>query len=438
MTLNDDSSCKRKVTALMGGTIIDGTGVKPMNATVLLEGEKILGVGNQLGIPEEATIADVSGKYIIPGLIDMHAHFFGHAAAQINDFLSAYPRLFLAGGVTTVRSPGEFSPQKVLTMRDRINKGEEIGCRIFCAGPYFDHSPSVVSWFDCINSVEEAATKYELWKGSIDFVKVYTNIQKAELHKLIELAHRDNLKVAGHLGSITALKAIALGIDCLEHGIFYMPELTKHATKETLFEHVAAIDIEGQEMDVLLDSIIANDVAIIPTVVIFQWMDPDFQDVDPHWYRFLSDGAKKQQKEINKRFFSVKPVQAPYLKKAIYKQLEFIHKVYRSGGKVYCGTDSTLPRLLPGKGLHREMKLFVEAGLTPMEVIKIATHDSARELSLQNILGSIESGKEADLVVLDKDPLINIDNIAKISAVYQKGILYDPVALTKSVEGLLG
>jgi imidazolonepropionase-like amidohydrolase len=438
MTTNE-AIFKRQITALTGGTIIDGTGSKPkQNVTILLEGEKILEVGHRIKIPDGADTVDVSGKFIIPGLIDMHAHFFGRSGHHNGGFLFGYPRLFLAGGVTTARSPGERNPKEVFAFNDRIKLGTEVGCRIFCAGPYFDHCPSEVSWFDCINSAEEAESKFELWKDSIDFVKVYSNIQEDELIKLIELAHSNNLKVSGHLGSITARRAIELGINSLEHGIFHIPEFTKHATKDTLFEHVAAVNIEGEEMKGLLDSIITNNVAIIPTVLIFQWRHPDFQDVDAQWHRFLSTEAKEQQAELNQKTRSLNPEQASYLKIAIDKQLTVINKIYRSGGKVLCGTDPTPPQLVPGKGLHREMELFVEAGLTPLEVIKIATHDSAKELGLQNIIGSIEAGKEADLVVLDKDPLANIENLDKISAVYQKGIAYDPVALTKSVEGLLG
>ena len=424
--------------ALAGGTIIDGYGGEIIeNGTVLIKGNRILDVGAGLTLPGEANTVDLSGKFIIPGLIDMHAHFFGYATATIGSLLDTYLGLFLAGGVTTVRSPGEYAPFEVLVARDEIDAGKRPGCRIVCAGPYFDHKPSAVSWFDCITSAEDAANKFALWKNEIDFVKVYSNIQEDELAVLVRLAHNHELKVAGHLGSITAKRAIELGIDCLEHGVFHMPEFTRHVNKANHYEAIARIYLKGEQMSLLLEQIVAKGVAVVPTTVIFQLFG-SFDDVDQDWTRFLTKEAREQQDLIAARFPAPDPKRSRDLDNAVEKQLEFIYLLHNAGGKVFCGTDPTLPRLVPGKALHREMELFVSAGLSPMEVIKIATHDSAAELGMGEHLGSIAQGKIADMVVLDRDPLVSIRNIGSISAIYKDGVRYSPDLLTSSMEGSLG
>lgn len=424
--------------ALKDANIIDVVkGSIVADGTVMLKDDKILEVGQGINIPCEARAISLEGKYIIPGLVDMHGHFFGFAHQKIGNLLSAYPQLYLAGGVTSVRSPGEYDPEAVFKVRDQINRGERIGCRIFTAGPYFDHAPSVVKWFDCIEGVDAARKKFVQYKNDMDFVKVYSNIQEDELVELIRLAHANNLKIAGHLGSVTAGRAIELGLDCIEHALFHMSEFTELATGEDYYRNIANVDLTSAKVASLLEAIVENDVAIVPTVVIFQIMG-EFEDVDSDWMRFLSPEARLQQQQIAARFSGASAQQLAYLEAAIDKQLEFIRMLHDRGAKVFCGTDPTLIRLLPGKALHREMKLFVDAGLSPLEVLQIATHKSAQELGVDEWLGSIEPGKVADLVILEKNPLIDIKNVGTISAIFKGGVSHNPNVLLKSLEGLLG
>lgn len=152
---------QERVTALVGGTIIDGTG-KPLleGYTILIRGERIAEVGRKVKIPKGATVLDMTGKTVIPGLFDMHGHMYIRGSGPQHSQFEAYSLLYLAGGVTTIRSPGDFEPQGMVEWRERVKRGEAIGPRIFTAGPYFDGCPSHVDWIKCRSSGVVAEQKY--------------------------------------------------------------------------------------------------------------------------------------------------------------------------------------------------------------------------------------------------------------------------------------
>lgn len=133
---------QESVTALVGATIIDGTGRPAFPATIVIRGQRIADIGTRPSVPTGATIIDLSGKRVVPGLVDMHGHMYARATAAMRSQFEADPSLYLAGGVTTVRSPGDFDPEGMIALRERIRRGEAVGPRIFVAGPYVDHASS--------------------------------------------------------------------------------------------------------------------------------------------------------------------------------------------------------------------------------------------------------------------------------------------------------
>lgn len=432
--------------ALVGGTVIDGTGAPPRpRCTIVIRGDRIVAVGPNVAIPEGASRIDVSGKSVVPGLVDMHGHLYANNGTEIRNEFIAYAHLYLAGGVTTVFSPGDFDPVGTVAFRDSVNRGVEVGPRIFTAGPYFDDAASKVPWIKGVHSPDEAKQLFELWKDRIDGVKAYTSITEPELSAVIAAAHGAGKRVTGHLGSVTATRAIELGIDGLEHGLFAMSELADLNTgafpgTESL-TGLGNLDLEGPRMKNLIAAIVERRVVIDPTTVTFQEIQPEFEPVTPDWKKYLAPNIRPHVDEMLTWIHGMAERQGPgwpaAMRAALRKQGQFVRAVHDRGGIVVAGTDPVSTDLTPGYGLHRELANLVAAGLTPLEAIRAATHDAALALRREKDLGTIEPGKLADLVVVSGDPARAIEDIGRTEIVIAAGIRFDPAELRRSVEGAI-
>jgi len=351
----------------------------------------------------------------------------------------AYSALFLAGGVTTVFSPGDFDPEGMIELRDRIARGEVVGPTVLTAGPYFDHDPSVVGWIQGVGSVEEALAKFEAWKDRIDAVKVYTNITEEELGALAGAAHANGLKMTGHLGGqVTTLRAIELGIDGLEHGLFAIAEITDAGQADPLADQycaLAAVDLDGPVAESLIRGMVDEGVWVTPTIVTLQSIHPDFQPPTEAWLDYLSPELGERMAQMPAY---LDPGGAACLDGALSRQLEFVGRIHEAGGRVVTGTDPVSPKVVPGYGLHAEIANLVQAGFTPLEAITAATRDGAVALGLIGEVGTLEAGKRADLVVVLGDPASDIATIGNTVSVYRSGIRYDPDSLRESARGMIG
>ncbi|MGH9753642.1 MAG: amidohydrolase family protein [Blastocatellia bacterium] len=432
----DQPQAQERVVALVGVKVIDGAGKPPLTGqTILIRGERIAAVGPKVRIPNNATVIELAGKTVIPGLIDMHGHMYARATPVMRSQFEAYPSLYLAGGVTTVRSPGDFEPEGMIALRERIKRREATGPRIFTAGPYFDHDPSRVAWIKGVKSPEEAITQFKEWKDRLDWIKFYTRITEPEMRVVLEAARKSGIPTTGHLDSVTATRAIEMGINCLEHGVFAMSELfSELGSGQDRNCILADLNLDSPVVETLIAAIVKNRVAIDPTTVVFQIGHPAFEPVTPDWEKYLSAEARERQASL-RASSAQDPAKAQCLNRAIRTQLRFVKKVYDRGGIIVAGTDPVSPRLIPGYGLHREMKNLIAAGLTPIEAIKAATLNAAITLRRDKDLGSIQPGKLADLVVVGGDPTTHIEDVGKTEIVFQGGVRYDPVALRKLAEG---
>jgi imidazolonepropionase-like amidohydrolase len=421
--------------ALVGGRVIDGTGAPPRPATVLIRGSQIDGVGAELEVPRGTEVIDITGLTVLPGLIDMHGHMYAFGGNQFE----AYSALFLAGGVTTAFSPGDFDPEGMTEWRDRIERGEAVGPKILTAGPYFDHDPSIVGWIEGIGSAEEALAKFEVWKDRIDAVKVYTNIAEDELGALAQAAHREGLRMTGHLGGqVSTLRAIELGIDGLEHGIFAIADITDAGQADPLNEQycsLAALDLDAPIIEELIQAIVEDDVWITPTIVTMQSIHPGFVPPAEEWLDYLAPDLREVMAGIPAYLDEEGEA---CLDRALSKQLEFVRRVHERGGLVAAGTDPVSPKIVPGYGIHAEMANFVRAGLSPLEAITIATRNGAIALGLTDQIGTVEAGKRADLVVVRGDPSSDISQIGNSVWVFKGGVQHDPAALRESAKGAIG
>ena len=415
--------------ALVGASVIDGTGTAARGSTtVLIRGERIAAVGADVQVPQHATVIDVSGKSIVPGLIDMHGHMNARPAGTMRSQFDSYPQLFLGR-----RDDGSLA-WRLRTARDGCSEAAHPARRghrprIYNAGPYMDNAPSRSPFIEGVESPEAALRLLDEWKDRIDWIKVYTSITEEQLGALLKAGEGIRIPVTGHLGSISGRRAIDLGIHCLEHGIFAMSEFGSNAADR--FCSLARFDMESPVVEEVLSSIVDHGVAIDPTVVVYQAQLADFEPVTPDWKLYLSPEAQRYQ-EANRY---LEPAQQECMKQALRHQMQFVRKLHERGGLIIAGTDPVLGNLIPGYALHRELRNLVEAGLTPLEAIRAATLNAATVLRQEENLGSIEPGKLADLVVVDGDPSRSIAEIGNTVMVFQGGVRYDPASLRESAFG---
>ena len=425
--------------ALTGLNVIDGLGNPPMSgSTVLIRGDIVEAVGPGIEVPPDVEVMNLDGMTVLPGLIDMHGHLYANVGGRIESQFAVYPKLYLAGGVTTIFSPGEFDPEGATALRRAIRNGEVIGPDVMTAGPYFDDAPSSLSWIEGVSSGDAAVQRLAEWTDRIDAVKVNTRITEAQLSALVRAAEDAGLFVTGHLESVSASRAAELGIHGLEHGIFSFSEFwTEGATTWNQICDLASFDPANDRAVALMDQLVEGSVYVDPTTIAWHAVLPDFKPVVENWERYLTPEAAT----AFGRFWSnvvPDPRYVTCMERALENQYEFIRAFHDRGGTVVVGTDPVAPLLVPGYGVHREMSNFVDAGLTPLEAVRAATFDAAAALGREAEIGSVAAGKKADLIVVDGDPAIDIEAVGRTVMVFKNGKRYDPAELRNSVLGMIG
>jgi len=430
--------------ALVGGTVVDGTGAKARpGCTVLLDGERIRALGEELEVPDGAEVVDVSGRTLVPGLIDMHGHLFTNLGGRFVNQLVPFARLYLAGGVTTVFTAGEEEPADALAFRDAQREGSEVGTRIYSAGPYFNHKVGNLDFMTALDGAESARAMIEDWKDEIDGVKVYTDITPEEFAAVVELAHAAGLRVTGHLGSLSATRAIDLGIDRLEHGLYAMSEFGRPNPADPFdiayLRGLAEVDFDSGIGAALIDKIVASGVVLDPTTVILESLFAGPLEIVPDRLRYVAPHRRPLVVQMDRALAAMRGRAAEpeewreLVERVLDKQRELLRRVHAKGGKIVAGTDPVFLDVLPGWGLHREAEHLVLAGLSELAAIRACTLDAAEALGLEAELGSIEAGKLADLVVLAGDPTQDITALSRTEMVWQAGARFAPAELRESV-----
>jgi len=425
---------EEQLIALVNGRVIDGTGAPArLGWTVLIQGRRILAAGSNVEIPAEAHVVDLAGQTLLPGMFDMHGHLYAYNGHNLTFESVAYPRLYLAGGVTTIFTAGELDPEGAIALRESINNGQAVGPQILTAGPYFSGG-NAASWMLKARNTEDMLALYTQWSARIDGVKFYTRIPEDQFKVVLDAAHADGLVVTGHLESISAMRAIELGIDGLEHGLFGMSELfPKGASFGTQYCAISELDVTSAPVVGIVDALVQHGTYLDPTIVVFQPELPDFEPLVEDWEKYLDESVRNS---IRREIQSM--VQGECLQIALEKQAQFVRAVHDRGGLIVTGTDPVIPILLPGYSVHRELENLVAAGLSPLEAIQAATLNAATALRLDSHKGSIDAGKIADLVVVDGNPDVDITAIGNTVMVFKNGVPYVPDLLRKSVEGLIG
>jgi imidazolonepropionase-like amidohydrolase len=437
-------------------TVIDATGAPPQpNSTVLIDGAKISAVGpdSSLEIPSGTQVVEATGKYLIPGLADMHLHLMG-AGEPVGSREFILP-LLIANGITTVRDMGGDVAQ-LKKLKKEIDSGDQIGPQIFFTGPYLDGSPpSFQPSIVVVTPAEADAAVRKLKSEGVDFIKVQSRLKPTAYFAIAEAARKENIRFVGHVpDSISPAQASDAGQASIEHltGILLacssreaelrQQQLTPPPHQETPRQtslrqrawQQAVLDTYSREKaQRLYAKLLANrtwQVPTLPLLIELAYLTPATdRAADPN-LKYIPQNLQKVWKQGRAESLANKTSGDFLLRtKLVEASLKAVGDMHAAGIPMMAGTDSTAPNLVPGFALHESIADLVQAGLTPMQALQSATSKPAEFLGRSNQQGTIAPGQRADLVLLDANPLQDIHNTQEIHSVILKGQLLNRPAL---------
>ncbi|MGQ0814966.1 MAG: amidohydrolase family protein [Gemmatimonadota bacterium] len=438
-------SVPEPVVALTNVRVIDGTGAPARdNQTVVIQNGRILrvGPGNATPAPAGARVIDLSGHSVIPGIVGMHNHTFYTTSRRSIQSNFSFPRLYLASGVTTIRTTGSMSPYNELNLKKRIDSGEAPGPRMHVTGPYISGDGAGAGMYE-VGTPEDARRVVAYWANEgATWFKFYTLITRDEMKAAIDEAHKRGLKLTGHLCSVGYREAVALGIDALEHGLFANSEYDASKQPDqcpaTMSASHAALDVNSPAVQATFADMVKNEVAMTSTLAVYELSVPNRPpELDVRMLEAMSPETREEYLSTRKRL-AENPAAASspeVFKKAMAYERAFV----AAGGLLAAGVDPTgNGGALPGFGDQRNHELLVEAGFTPIESIRIMTLNGAKVLGVDKDLGSIETGKVADLAVVKGNPAVTPSDIRNVTLVFKAGAGYDSAKLIEAVKGTIG
>lgn len=454
-------SVNAKTVAIVHVRVIDGTGSPAQDdRTVIFTNGVItaLGAFSQTPVPAGATTINGTLKTLMTGYVGTHNHLFTGVGSRGHHYWRSmpfsFPRLYLAAGTTTIRTTGSFDVFAELHLRQRIDAGTSPGPNIDVTSPYLTGpgNQDLEMWE--IRDASDGRQTVDFWadRGVTSF-KVYTYITRDALGGVIDEAHKRGLKVMGHLCSVGYREAAAFGIDELEHGPYFtdtefVPTKTPDACPDDGVQDAvnAAIDPDDPRIAALIADLIRHHVAVSSTLPVFERLPP-LAVVAPSLD--LMDDEQRAYVESTRARISDPATYTEMLKKnpnllrnylAVYQhEMAFEVQFLRAGGLLTCGPDpSGYGSVIAGLGDWREIELLVEAGLQPLEAIHVATENGAVALGRSATVGTVAVGKNADLTLVNGDPLQKIADIENVETVFKSGVGYDSKKLFDSVKGLVG
>ena len=443
------------VIALTHVTVIDGTGAAPSpDQTIVIQNGVIRDIGPaaSLNVPAGARIVDSTGRSAIPGLVGMHDHMFYPTAsgqgpvegapALYGEMGFSFPRLYLAGGVTSIRTAGSLEPYTDLALKKMIDTGKMPGPKMHITGPYLEGVGSFTPQLHELTGPEDATRLVNYWidEGATSF-KAYMHITRAELGAAIKAAHARGIKVTGHLCSVGFGEAAELGIDDLEHGLVVDQEFNPRKEPDVCppdpDEHpiLEKLDVESQPVQDVVRKLVDHHVAVTSTLVIFETFVANRPPLQARVMQAMSLPSRADYLAVRTKIAEGSGSGAMLLKKEMQFERDFV----KAGGLLLSGEDPTgYGGVLAGFGDQRQTELLVEAGFTPLEAIHIATQNGAEFLGESDRIGTLKVGKQADIVLVKGDPSRNIADLENVELVFKDGLAYDVHKLVESVHGSVG
>jgi enamidase len=414
--------------------------------TVLVEGGRIRAIGPfaQVRLPPDAVVIDARGKTLLPGFVMVHEHmFYPTGRGHYTEMLYSFPRLYLAGGETTVRTGGSLSPIGDLNVWRDIREGRRIGPDMDVSGPYLEGPTVLTPKMQSLRDPADATRTVNYWvdEGVTSF-KVYNTLTRADLKAVVDAAHARGVKVTGHLCSITHHEAAALGIDNLEHSFAVMTDFTPGKRPDVCppqaetVKAVAALDPDGPQARELIGYLIDRRVALTSTLTIFETFTPGLPQA-PERARALLIPQLRTAYET--RWAGIQKAPGSPWPAALRNVMRMERAFVAAGGLLLAGTDPTgYGGVLPGFSGKRQVELLVQAGFSFPEALKIATLNGARYLGRDRDVGSIEVGKRADLLLVDGDPMADAAAIERMPLVFKAGVGYRADAIIDAMKGGVG
>jgi imidazolonepropionase-like amidohydrolase len=439
------------VIALQHARVIDGTGAAAReDQTLVISNGRIAALGSfaSTTVPSGAKVLDLSGTTLLPGLVGMHDHMYYPAPngppAMYPQHASSFPRLYLAGGVTTVRTTGSLETYTDLEMKKLIDSGRMVGPKMHITGPYLEGPGAFTPQMHQLKDADDTTRTVNYWadQGVTSF-KAYMNITAEQLGAAIKAAHARGLKVTGHLCSIGFREAAALGIDNLEHGIvadteFYSQKKPGECPGggAAAREMSEKLEMTSEPVVAMIRDLVQKKVAITSTLPVFEAFVPGRPPLETRVLNAMTLDARAAY--LRSRANISDGAARSYWPALFKKELQFELAFVRAGGTLLAGLDPTgNGAVIAGFGDQREIELLVEAGFTPLEAIQIATSNGARFLGDDSV-GTLAVGKAADVVVIRGNPAASIADVSKVELVFKDGVGYDSAKLIDSVRGLVG
>jgi imidazolonepropionase-like amidohydrolase len=438
--------------ALTHVRVIDGTGSPARESqTLVITDGKISAMGGDatVRVPDGATVLDLTGSSLIPGIVGMHEHMYyptpGGVPAMYGEHATSFPRLYLAGGVTTMRTTGSVEPYTDLELKRAIDEGTMLGPKMRITGPYLEGEGSFALQMRQLRDAEDARRTAEYWmdQGVTSF-KAYMHVTPQELAALVKAAHARGVKVTGHLGAVGFREAAAIGIDDLEHGLVVDTEFFSGKkpgvcpdSKAAAKEMAEKLDVDGAPVQEMIRDLVAHKVAVTSTLPVFETFVPGRAPLTARVLDAMTETSKAAYLRVRSTI-SDDAANSPW-PVLFKKELQFEREFVKAGGLLLAGLDPTgYGGVIPGFGDQREIELLVEAGFTPVEALRIATSNGAQFLGELDRIGTLAVGKAADIVVIHGDPSTTIADIEKVEIVFKDGVGYDSAKLIESVRGLVG
>jgi len=442
--------------AIVGATLIDGTGAPPVTgATIVIENGRFTAVGPTASTPSPpgAEVVDARGKFVIPGLVDMHVHVYTPE--------KWHPELYLAAGVTTVFDLGG-QLENVVAHRAAIESGARQGPRCYFTGPLLEEGELFEGFAGFSRKIDAARiedTVDGLADAGVAGVKLYVTVRPETAKRACERAHARGLPVFMHQHATWGADAAAAGVDSVEHlNVFGAlgPERNRppDAGRLTPFEYggwmwrwFPDIDPRSDAVRRLYDGLLAAGTALDPTLVLYASRpgalgddvgdatmdDPERTSLLPLLPASVRDELVARWAERRGAARGASETAKERTRRAWRNMLELVGGFHRAGGVVLAGTDCPNVAIVAGYSLHRELELLVRAGLSPMEAIVAATRRPAERLRQADVFGTVAPGRSADLLLLSADPLANITNVRRIEQVIARGTRHRPAALLESL-----
>jgi imidazolonepropionase-like amidohydrolase len=435
--------------ALKHVRVIDGTGAPAReDQTVVIEGGRITAVGSTAvtPIPVAATVLDLPGRSVLPGLVGMHEHLYHTAridsagSPTLFSMTEPFAALYLAAGVTTIRTAGAIDVQADLDLARAIDAGEVPGPRVHVTGPYLE-GPGGLAEMPPLEDGDAVSAVVDRWalRGASSF-KAYTHLGREELAAAVASAHRHGATITGHLCAVGFGEAVELGIDNIEHGFAtntdFIPDKADDECPAAAFSGLSHVEPGDSATTATIAMLIERDVAITSTLAVFEQYVPGRPAVARRVLDLLT-GASRESCLAQRRALEAGAFGdfEPLFRKEMVLEKMFVD----AGGTLLVGADPTGNGcVVAGYGTQRSIELLVEAGFPPIEAIRIASRNGAEFLDVEDRLGTIEPGKLADLVVVLGDPTVQIADIESVEMVFKEGRAFDPAELVASAMGKVG